>query len=59
MNVIGSSDPLGVPGAPGPKPGPGPRPKLGLDCQILSNVEIGNTSQTPTLKANRKEIDSN
>ena len=30
-----------------------------FDHQILSNVEVENTSQTPTLKTNREKIDSN
>ena len=57
MNVIGSPDPLGAPGASEPGPGPGPGPKS--DHQILSNVEVDNTPQTPTLKTNREKIDSN
>ena len=57
MNVIRLSDSLKVPGAYEPKFGPEPR--FESDYQILSNVKVENTFQTPTLKTNRKKIDSN
>ena len=61
MNVIRLFNLLEVPGAPGPRSGPGSRSESGpkSDHQIHSNVEVENTSQTPTLKTNRKKIDSN
>ena len=63
MNVIKSSNLLKVHEAPESEPRPKlePESKLEFDHQFFSNVEFGNTSQTSTLKTNRKviEIDSN
>ena len=56
MNVIRSFDFLGIPGVHEPESEF--EPKFGFDHQIFSNVKVENTSQTPTLKKNQKEIDS-
>ena len=59
MNAIGSFDPLKISEIPEPGPGLESEFELKFDHQILSNVEVENISQTPTLKTNREKIDSN
>ena len=57
MSIIESPESLGVLGVFEPES----EPEFESDHQFFSNVEFGNTSQTSTLKTNRKiiEIDSN